>query len=145
MREDEITHDRVSHLLRTGDGGLAVAGGEALDLDDEVVLVLQPAGHLVERIFGLLAQTRLAGAEANFGLRAALVAVEAANHIFRCGNAGRGTARGRLRLLRASRGIGGVRIGQRGLLRRKLQTVLGAGVDVFDGVSVGRGQLIQFA
>src|SRR5450759_3579481 len=71
--EDEITHDRLGHLLRVGDCGLTLAGGEALHFDDVSALTLDAASHGVESVLGILAEDGLAGAEADFGLVGSLV------------------------------------------------------------------------
>ena len=54
MIQHQVADHGVSHLLRGGDGGLAVSGGEALDFDDVAALIFQRSGHFVKRVLGFL-------------------------------------------------------------------------------------------
>src|SRR5271169_1854340 len=58
--QHEVSHHGIRHLLRGGNGGLAVAGGEALHFDNVAALALQRSRHIIEGGFGVLAQDALA-------------------------------------------------------------------------------------
>src|SRR5215470_10438122 len=45
MIQNQVADDRLGHLLRGGNGGLTLAGGESLDFDDVSALALQIARH----------------------------------------------------------------------------------------------------
>ena len=76
------TNDGVGHSLRTLDAGLAVAGGESLDLNHVAFLAVQVCGHIVERRLGLRAQRRVSRGKANLGFRGCLILVKVSHDLF---------------------------------------------------------------
>src|SRR5579863_6761933 len=80
MVEHEVANHRLGHFLRGGDGGLTLAGREALDFEDVTALTLDRGRHGVNGVLGVLAQDGLAGAEADFSLVRGLVLVNVADH-----------------------------------------------------------------
>jgi len=95
--QHHVADHGLGHLLRVLDCDLALAGGETLDFDDVAALSLYCVRHLVESVFGILAQNGLAGLEADFGLVRGFVLVDVADHGLDGLDAGRSRLRGLLR------------------------------------------------
>ena len=81
MSQHQVADNRLRHLLGTLNRGLSMARGETLHFDDVATLRFQRRRHFVERILGILAQRRLSGLEADFGLRRSLVLIDVANYL----------------------------------------------------------------
>src|SRR5208337_3874286 len=124
------------HLLRNRDCRLALARGEALHFDDVTALTLHAIGHLVQRIFGVLAKDGLAGLEADFGLIGSLVLVDISNHGFDGLNTSCRLLRALLRHGGFVTGVNRVLVGLIGLVGGHLDSGLSAGVGVFDRLAV---------
>src|SRR5215472_11912030 len=99
MSRDEIPYDRVRHLLRTGDRSPSVAGGKASNFDDVASFIFEGSSHLVERIFGRLAQYGLPRTETDLSLAACFELIEPVHHLLRRRYTGRSLVRRRLRRL----------------------------------------------
>ena len=143
MIQNQVTDDHLCHFTRVLNGRGAAAGREALHFNNVALLVLQRGGHLVERVFGVLAEGALAGTETNFSLRDGLVLVDLADCIFNRGDA-------RVRLLRRLLGLVGaiarvqrVRISFIGLAHGVADTFGRACVHVSDHLGILRGEFIE--
>ena len=144
MVEHQVAHHGLGHLLRSRDGGLSLAGGEALDFDDVATLSLYAAGHLVKSVLCILAQHGLASAEADFGLVRGLVLVDVADHVLDRLHPGGYLLRGILRLGGFVAGVYGVLVSFVRLVRSQLDASGSARIDVLDLLAVLRSQLIEF-
>ena len=94
------------------------------------MLILQRGSYLVECVLGLLAQHGLGRAETNLGLRRRLVLIDAPDLRFDCGKAG---IQGGCHLMGHPSLIGSIHrmfVGQVGLVRGQLNSLLGAGIQV---------------
>jgi hypothetical protein len=138
-----VADDRFSHLLRIRDCGLAFAGSEALHLDNVAALTFNAIRHFIECIFGVLAQDGLAGTETDLGLVGGLVLVNVADHGLDRLDAGGGLLGALLRGSGLVASIDGVLIGFVGFIGGQLDTSLGTGVGVADGLAIGGGQIVE--
>ena len=143
MIQNEVTDDHLRHFTRVLNGHGAVAGREALHFNNVALLVLERGGHLVESVFGVLAEGALSGAEADFSLRDGLVLIDLADRIFNRGDA-------RVRLLRRLLGLVGaiarvqrVRVGFIGLAHRVADAFGRTSVNVSDHLGVLCGEFIE--
>ena len=94
------------------------------------MLILQRGCYLVECVLGLLAQHGLGRAETNLGLRRRLVLIDVPDLRFDCGKAGiqrRLPSDGHLSPIGS---IHRMFVGQVGLVRGQLNSLLGAGIHV---------------
>ena len=144
MGEHEVAHDGLRHFLRGLNGCLTLARGESLDFENVSALTLHAGRHLIESVFGILAQDRLAGTEADFSLVRGLVLIDIADYGLNILHASGDLLRGLLRGGGFVAGVDGVLVGFIGLVRGELDARLRARVNVFDLLAVARGQFVEF-
>ena len=140
----QVADDRLSHLLRSRDGHLSVAGCETLHFDYVAALILQRGGHFIESVLGLLAQHGLSRPEKDFGLRRRLILIDVGDHLLDRVQARVCLLRSLLSGLRFVVGIDGMLIGLIRLGRSQLDSLLRARIGIFDRLAVRGRQLIEF-
>src|SRR5215469_7034710 len=121
MSRDEITYDRVRHLLRTGDRRPPVASGKTSNFDDVASFIFEGSSHLVERVFRRLAQYGLPRTEPDLSLAARFELIEPVHHLFRRRHARRSLVRRRLSRLCLAARVARVLVRKVHLLRSKVQ------------------------
>ena len=109
-----------------------MTGGEALHFDNVATLTLQRSRHIIKRSLGGLAQHGLSALEEDFRLICRLVLVDIGDNLLDRVQAGVGLLRGLLRGLRLVPGVDCVLVGFISLRRSQLDSLLSAGVGVFD-------------
>src|SRR5260221_1737254 len=144
MVEYQITDHGLSQLPRVLDRRPTVAGREALDFHDVSLLIFQRGRHLVERIFGVLAQYGLAGTETDFSLRDRLVLIKLGHRLLHGGNTRGGLLRGLLGLSGAIAGVYGVRFRFIGFGHGLANAFGSASINLSDHARVLGRELVQF-
>src|SRR5260370_15989180 len=81
MVQYKVANHHLRHFPRTADRRAAATGSEALHFHDITLLTLQSSGHLIESVFGVLAEDRLPGTEPDLGLRNRGVLIELADRL----------------------------------------------------------------